>query len=109
MPTRTFSTMFDALGMVRLRSTEATLSSVADTDSSTTLAAENTDRVGLLVFNDSAAALYLKYGATASSTSFTVKIAAGGYWEMPRPVYVGLIDGIWASNGSGAARVTELT
>lgn len=91
------------------RAGTATLSNVSDTDSSATLVAANTARIGLLVFNDSDQALYLKYGATASTTSYTVKIAAGGYWEMPQPIYAGVVDGIWAANSTGAARLTELT
>jgi hypothetical protein len=60
------------------------------------------------VFNDSTAALFLKFGATASATSFTVKIAAGAYYEMPtRPTYTGIVDGIWAA-ANGNAYVTEL-
>ena len=63
------------------------------------------------MFNDSTANLFLKLGATASTTVFTVKIAAGGYWEMPvtpsGQCYGGTVDGIWdAANGS--ARLTEL-
>ena len=56
---------------------------------------------GRTVFNDSTAVLYLKFGATASSSSYTAQIAAGGYYEFPRPVYTGQVDGIWASaNGT---------
>ena len=65
-------------------------------------------RVGWSVFNDSTANLFVKFGVTASTSSFTVKIAPGGYYEMPTtPTYQGQIDGIWdAANGN--ARVTEL-
>lgn len=87
----------------------ATLSNVAASASSVTLKAANSARNGLIVFNDADVALYLKYGATASASSFTVKIAAGGYWEMPEPIYAGVVDGIWASSPTGSARVTELT
>jgi len=87
----------------------ATLSNVNDTASSTSLLASASTRLGVMVFNDSAYPLFLKYGATASATSFTVKIAAGAYWEMPQPIYTGAIDGIWSVDGSGAARITELT
>lgn len=88
--------------------TAATLTNVNDTATSTTLAASNAARKGLLIFNDSTQALYVKYGATASATSFTVKIDPGGYWEMPTPIYSGVVDGVWAADASGAARITEL-
>lgn len=87
----------------------ATLANVADSASSVTLQASNASRIGWACFNDSTEILYIKFGATASTTSFTVRVAAGGYYEMPRPVYTGIIDGIWANDASGSARVTELT
>ena len=85
----------------------ATLSNVSSSASNGTLFATNADRIGVLVFNDSTAVLYLKYGATASSSSYSIKMEAGSYWEMPQPIFTGQIDGIWAS-ANGAARVTEL-
>lgn len=87
----------------------ATLTNVNDTASNTTLVAATSARKGLMVFNDSTSDLYLKYGATASTTSFTVKIGAGAFWEMPSPIYTGIVDGIWSADASGAARITELT
>jgi hypothetical protein len=65
-------------------------------------------RGGLIIYNSDANDLYIKYGATASMTDFTVKIPSGGYWEMPQPAYPGRIDGIWAADGSGSAHITEL-
>lgn len=88
--------------------TAASLANVASSATNVTLKAANASRRGLAIFNDSEAVLYVKFGATASSSSFTVKIAAGGYYEMPQPIYVGIVDGIWAS-ANGNARVTELT
>jgi hypothetical protein len=86
----------------------ATLSNVAAAAISTSLLAAGAYRKGVLVFNDADEALLLKYGATASATSYTVKIAAGGYWEMPWPVFTGALDGIWENAPTGAARITEL-
>jgi hypothetical protein len=50
----------------------------------------------------------VKLGTTASATSFTKKMAVGEYWEVPFG-YTGRIDGIWANDASGAARITEIT
>ena len=86
----------------------ASLTNKNDSDSSLMLIDENTDRIGLILFNDSTAVLYLKYGTTASSTSFTYKIPSMGTFEMPMPIYTGRIDGIWDANTSGAARITEM-
>lgn len=83
-------------------------SSVNDSASSVTLLSANANRLGATIFNDSAVELYLKLGATASTTSFTCKMLAGAYYEVPFG-YTGIIDGIWASDGAGAARITELS
>lgn len=61
---------------------------------------------GRVLFNDSTAVLYLKFGATASTTSYTVQVAAGGYYEFPQPLYAGQVDGIWAA-ANGFARTTQ--
>jgi hypothetical protein len=84
-----------------------TVTQVASSASNVTLKASNGSRKGLLIFNDSTAILRVKFGATASATSYTVQIAAGGYYEMPQPVYTGIVDGIWAA-ANGNAYVTEL-
>lgn len=81
--------------------------SVAGSASSVTILAANTARAGATIANDSSAVLYLKLGATASTTSFTVAMAANSYYEVPFG-YTGIIDGIWAS-ATGSARITELT
>jgi hypothetical protein len=63
-------------------------------------------RIGASVFNDSAAALYIAAASTgATSTVYTVKVAAGGYWEAPYD-YAGPLYGAWAA-ATGAALVTE--
>lgn len=85
----------------------ATLSNVSSSASNGTLLASNADRIGVLIVNDSTATLYLKYGATASTSSYSVKMEPGSYWEMPQPIYTGIIDGIWSS-ANGSARITEL-
>lgn len=88
----------------------AAVTAVNSSASSVNLLAANTKRTGAMVHNTDANALYLKFGATASATSFTVKIASDGYYEFPtRPVYQGVVDGIWAADGAGIASITELT
>ncbi len=86
----------------------ANLSNVTSSASSGSLLAANTARRGVIIHNDSTATLYLKYGATASNSSYTVKIPADAYWEMPLPTYTGVLDGIWSA-ANGAARITEMT
>lgn len=88
--------------------TTGTTTTVNDTTTSTTLLASNSNRLGATIFNDSTADLYVKFGTTASSSSFAVKIAPYGYYEVPFH-YSGVISGIWSSNTSGQAVITELT
>ena len=87
----------------------ATLSNVATSTTSATLLIANVARRGVVIYNDSLVAMYVKFGTTASATSFTYYLAAGATFEMPTsPLYTGRIDGILASS-TGTARVTELT
>lgn len=87
-----------------------TVTSVNDSASSQTLLAANSSRKGFTIFNDSTEILYVKFGATASTTSYAVKMQPGDYYEaLAGTLYTGIIDGIWANNASGAARITEFT
>jgi hypothetical protein len=93
---------------------ECTNANVASSTSSVALQAANPLRKGWSVHNDSTSVLYVKLGATAAATSYTVKLAAGDYYELPvmvggkagSGVYTGVIHGIWVSE-NGAARVAE--
>lgn len=84
----------------------ATLANVASSATNVTLFAASGSVKGRAVYNDSTAVLYLKFGATATSSSYTVQLAAGAYYEFPQPCYGGLVDGIWAA-ANGAARTTQ--
>lgn len=87
----------------------ATLSSVSDLDTSQTLLSANSDRKGLVIYNDSTAILYVAFAATATTSAFTYRLVPTATLELfGEKNYVGVISGIWASNASGAARITEL-
>ena len=71
-----------------------------------TIAASNANRKGLTVFNEGAGNLHITIGtATTSTSSYTIRLAAGDYYELPYN-YTGLIGGIFAT--AGTARVTEI-
>lgn len=99
----------DAQGRIYViqKAPTATLSNVSSSATNVTILAANTGRIGAQFYNDSTTVLYLKFGTTASATSFTVPLAAATYYELPGG-YTGNIDGIWAS-ANGTCRVTELT
>jgi hypothetical protein len=85
----------------------ATTANVASSATSVSLWADATGHTnGRVIFNDSTAVLFVKFGTTASATSYTVQIAAGGYFEFPVPVYSGEVDGMWAT-AVGNARLTS--
>lgn len=91
------------------KSANATLTSVAASVTSVTVLASNAARNSAIIHNDSATAtLRLKYGATASATSFTGPPLRPGATAVIDDGYTGIIDGIW-DIASGNARVTELT
>lgn len=90
------------------RSASSAVTSVAASTSSVTLLAANANRLGASIYNDSNKDLFLKLGATASTTSFTVKVRKGAFYEVAFG-YAGVIDGVWDTGVSGAARVTENT
>lgn len=84
----------------------ATTANVASSATNVTLFAANRAAHARTVYNESTSVLYLKFGATASATSYTVQLAAGAYYEFPMPLYGGQVDGIWAA-ANGTARTTE--
>jgi len=84
-----------------------TIASVDASVSSVVLAAASgNNRKGVSVFNDSTATLYLAKGETASTALYTVKVAAGGFYECPYG-YSGPLSGVWSS-ATGSAKVTEV-
>lgn len=87
----------------------ADVTSVAASATAVTLLAANSRRVSFIVFNDSSAILYVKFGSGATATDYSVKLTAGQMYEPPaNAVYIGLITGVWAS-ATGDARLTELS
>lgn len=85
----------------------AAVTNVASSASSVTLFAANANARGRTIFNDSTAILYVKFGTTASVTSYTVQMATNTYFTFPdNALYGGRVDGIWAA-ANGNARLTE--
>lgn len=96
------------LETVSASGSSATVAAVADSATNVTLLAASTSRLGAMFFNDSTEILYLKLGATATTSSYSVKLAPGDLFELPGPnIYNGIVDGIWAANASGNCLVTS--
>ena len=72
-----------------------------------TIVTANTSRLGCTIFNEGAGNLHVLLGtATASTSSYTVRLSSGDYYEVPFN-YTGLIGGIFAT--AGTARVTQVS
>jgi len=97
----------NALPVSEEKASTSSVTQVAGSVTSVTLKAANSSRLGLTIYNDSTATLYVKFGATASTTSYTVQMGTDDYYEVPFG-YTGIVDGIWDS-ATGNAYVTELT
>lgn len=91
------------------KAASSAVTSVAVTaNANTTLLATNSNRVFAALFNNTTKTLYVKLGATASTSSFTVQLFAASYWEVPND-YTGQIDAFSPTGASGSVLVTELT
>lgn len=89
-------------------SNTSSITTVAASVTSVTALASNNNRKIASFYNDSSAICYLKLGASATTSSFTVKMAANSFYEIPLPMYTGIVTAIWDS-ATGNLRVTELT
>ena len=89
-----------------INGTTSTVTSVAGSASSVTLLASNTSRISATINNDAATILYIKFGSTASTTSYTYKLLADDLAIIDD--FTGLISGIWSA-ATGNARITEIT
>jgi len=84
-----------------------TVVAVPGSATAVTLLAANTARRGACIFNDSTAALYVKWGAGATTALYTARVAPGQLYELPLPVYTGILTGIWSA-AAGNAMITEV-
>ncbi len=82
------------------------ITQISSTTGSTLFVGANLSRKMLVIMNDSTASLYVKLGTSATTASFTYKIAAGAYIEMGSG-WIGDISGFWSAV-NGSALVTEI-
>ena len=96
-----------AVSVKEARASSPSQSSVSVTNVNTDILVSNVNRLGASIYNEGTAICYVKLGDTATTSSYSVAMAAGGYYEVPYG-YTGAIDGITTS-GTAQLRVTELT
>lgn len=68
----------------------------------------NTARKGLMLYNDTMKACFIKLGASASLADYSFKMPAGSLYESESISYVGEISAIFEV-ATGSLRVTQLT
>jgi len=79
----------------------ATITSVASTTSTVQVLAANETLNSATFYNASTQICYLSFDASATSSHYSVQIAAGGTFSLPQPVFNGVISATWASaNGN---------
>lgn len=86
----------------------ATLTNVSASATSVQLLASNSSRTQAVFYNDTDKNAYVKLGTTASTSSFSYLLLPGATLELPKPIYTGQIDCIWAAGPTGSMRITEI-
>ncbi len=89
------------------KSATSTQTQVSDSATSVTILAANSDRIRATIVNDSTEILYLRESSTAATTTnYSWKVQPDGTVVIDD--YTGQLTGIWASDGSGQATVSEV-
>lgn len=91
---------------VQAAATSVAVTSVNSLATNATLLAATSTRLHASIYNSDANTLYIKLGATATTSDYSYAIPTGATWDMPYR-YVGIIDGIWSADGAGAAKITS--
>lgn len=102
-------------GNARTDAQTATVTSVTASATVVTGLVANDERVGAYLENDSDKRMYVKFGATATTSSFTKSLdpknssGVGGGLNVGDVTakYTGIITLIWDAGPTGAARITE--
>lgn len=88
--------------------TTSVVTRVPSSTSNQVLVAANPLRQGLYFYNYGTAEQFIKFGTTASTLDFSVRLTGNSFYEVSQPIYVGQIDVI-SSSTNGAIQVTELS
>lgn len=88
--------------------TATVVTGVAASTTTYTIFPTNANRAGVTFYKIGSGTAYIKLGTGASSTSYTVQLGNGAYWDLPYP-YSGPIDIIFSAASAGTVYATELT
>ena len=91
------------------KSTTRTSVAYGSLSSSYSALAASDDRKGATIYNNTDGELYVGLGTAAVSTSdFTVKVAAAGFYELPYKYY-GAVKLIASGASSGNVQITDIS
>lgn len=85
------------------------ITQVTPTTTSATLLAANPARRHAIFYNGSNKAAFLAFGATASTTAYTVQLPVGGEFAIDGSEYAGVVSVITQQAATGSIQVTEVT
>jgi hypothetical protein len=97
----------DAQGRLTNPTTGSNITSLAASVTNQTALSPNNQRVGAIFWNEGKGVAFLKLGAVATLSSYTVQLGTNGYYELPF-TYQGRVDVIF-DKAVGNLRITELT
>lgn len=82
---------------------------VAAATGSALIMSGNLQRVHGSIFNHSGASLYIKFDDNnVTINDFDVKLSSGSYFELPKPVYQGIVRGVWDA-AAGFAMIVDFS
>lgn len=99
------------LTVTQARPSTGTVTSSSVTNTVSTVLASNANRLGALFFHAPGAAspaIYLKFAAAATTSSYSVQLTAQSEIELDFPTYTGIVTAITAA-GTATLLVTEFT
>lgn len=89
-------------------STQAQQISNSLSTTASTLVASNSNRKGLTLFNSSDKTIFVDYSNAVTASDYAFKLEPNAYYEMPRPIYTGVLHAILAT-GTASIEVREFS
>jgi len=105
--TNTNATQVGIYDVEEIQPTNSTVTFINASTTNQIVVNTNPDRKGVILNKQGTGIAYLKLGANASTTSYTLEMTNNTTYELPFPCYTGRIDVVF-NNTAGTLRITEL-
>ena len=104
------NTVSNPVPVVLQVSTTGTLTTITRSTTAQNALGTNSSRRGFILWNDSGANCFVRFGGTATTTAFSIRLPNNQGYETPGHLnFTGVISVIWSSGSSGDLFVTEFT